>query len=104
MSSQLRIALRAKVADIASQARLSGYGAACHMLMNTDNSELLRSLAVPTLVISADRDQVASAAQAEELVQGIESCQHAVLKGVGHAPYLEDPEAYNAALRQFLAS
>jgi pimeloyl-ACP methyl ester carboxylesterase len=95
---------RAKVAGIASQVRLSGYGAASHMLANTDNSEAIRSLALPTMVISADKDQVASAAQAEELVDTIEGCQHAILRGVGHAPYIEDPETYNATLRRFLAS
>lgn len=96
--------VRAKVAGIASQARLSGYGAACHMLMNTDNSEVIRSLALPTMVISADKDQVASAAQADELVHMIEGCQRVILRGVGHAPYIEDPEPYNAILRRFLAS
>ena len=96
--------VRAKVAGIASEARLSGYGAACHMLMNTDNSEVIRSLALPTMVISADKDQVASAAQADELVHMIEGCQRVILRGVGHAPYIEDPEPYNAILRRFLAS
>ena len=95
---------RAKVADIASEARLSGYGGACHMIMNTDNSEVIRSLALPTMVISADKDQVASAAQADELVHMIEGCQHVILRGVGHAPYIENSETYNAALRRFLAS
>ena len=97
-------AVRTKVAGIASQARRSGYGAACHMLMNTDNSEVLRNLSVPTMVISADKDQIASAAQADELANTIEGCQQVTLRGVGHAPYIEDPETYNATLRRFLAS
>ena len=58
----------------------------------------------PTMVISADKDQVASAAQADELVHMIEGCQNVILRGVGHAPYVEDPETYNATLRRFLAS
>ena len=74
------------------------------MIMNTDNSEVIRSLALPTMVISADKDQVASAAQADELVHMIEGCQHVILRGVGHAPYIEDSETYNAVLRRFLAS
>ena len=53
------------------------------------------------MVISADKDQVASAAQADELVHMIEGCQHVILRGVGHAPYIEDSETYNAALRRF---
>jgi pimeloyl-ACP methyl ester carboxylesterase len=56
------------------------------------------------MVISADKDQVASAAQADELVDMIEGCQRVILRGVGHAPYIENPETYNATLRRFLAS
>ena len=44
------------------------------------------------------------AAQADELVHMIEGCQHVILRSVGHAPYIEDSETYNAALRRFLAS
>jgi pimeloyl-ACP methyl ester carboxylesterase len=96
--------IRAKVAGIASEARLSGYGMACHMLMNTDNTAGIRNLAVPTLVISADKDQIASATQADELVHVIAGCQRVIMRGVGHTPYIEDPATYNATLRRFLAS
>ncbi len=96
-------AVRAKVAGIASEARLSGYGAACHMLASTDNSDLVRGLDLPAMVISADKDLVASADQADELEGMIDGCQRAILPGVGHAPYIEDPDSYNATLRRFLA-
>ena len=95
--------VRAKVASIASEARLSGYGAACHMLANTDNSDLMASLDLPTMVVSAEKDLIASAAQADELESMIAGCRHVTMSGVGHAPYLEDPDAYNATLRSFLA-
>jgi pimeloyl-ACP methyl ester carboxylesterase len=95
--------VRAKVAGIASKTRVSGFGAASHLLMNTDNSEVFGSLYLPTMVISADKDQIASAAQADELAHLIEGCQQVILRGVGHAPYIEAPETYNATLRRFLA-
>ncbi len=94
--------VRAKVAAIASEVRLSGYGAACHLLESTDNASLLKHLDVPTLVISAELDRVAPAALADELEALIRGSRRAVVPGAGHAPYAENPDAYNAALRGFL--
>lgn len=94
-------AIRSKVAAIASQARLSGYEAAVHMLMHADNTDLLGDLQVPTLVLSATDDRVATAAEADHLAGLISDAERVVIEGAGHAPYLEKPEAYNAALERF---
>ncbi len=57
---------------------------------------------MPTLVVSADEDRVAPAALADELEALIRGSRRAVVPAAGHAPYAENPDAYNAALRGFL--
>lgn len=96
-------AIRAKVAAIAAQARLSGYEAAVHMLMHADNTELLGHVRVPTLVLSATDDRVATAAEADQLAGLISGAERTVIEGAGHAPYLEKPDVYNGVLERFFA-
>ncbi len=96
-------AVRSKVAAIAAEARLSGYEAAVHMLMHADNTDLLGELEVPTLVLSATDDRVATAAEAEHLTGLIAGAKHVVIEGAGHAPYLEKPDTYNMILEDFLS-
>jgi pimeloyl-ACP methyl ester carboxylesterase len=88
--------------SISSEVRQSGYGAACHMLADCDNTEALRGLGVPTLILCGSADRVAPLAESGRIAALVPGSGLEVIDGAGHVPYGERPEAYNAAIVRFL--
>lgn len=68
-----------------------------------DTRALLGRIGVPTLVIVAGADAVTPPELGRELAAGIPGARCLELPGVGHAAMNEDPQAFNAAVRHFLA-
>jgi 3-oxoadipate enol-lactonase len=60
------------------------------------------AIAVPTLVITASEDRVAPPAHARMMAEQIPGARLVELAGSGHISNLEAPDAFNAALREFL--
>jgi 3-oxoadipate enol-lactonase len=71
-------------------------------LRGFDCRDALSRIAVPTLVLSGTLDPVAPAPGMERMAARIPGAQYAALEGVGHLAHLEQPDAFNAALDQFL--
>jgi len=90
-----------EVAAIAGSVRLGGLEDGVAILAHSDNRASLGGLAMPILVIEAERDRVITAERSAAMRAALPAHRHVVLPGVGHAPYLEDPERYDAALRAF---
>jgi pimeloyl-ACP methyl ester carboxylesterase len=67
-----------------------------------DMSGRLASLAVPTLVVNGAHDN--SLAAGTETAQRINGARHVVLPGTGHACCIEDPEAFDQAMIEFLTA
>ena len=59
---------------------------------------------LPTLLIWGDRDTAVSLASAKQLRQQFRHCELVVFEGVGHLPYEEVPEQFNAAVMRFLSA
>jgi pimeloyl-ACP methyl ester carboxylesterase len=78
-------------------------GAARGMLTQEDSSliDSLPTLAVPTLVLVGSEDQHFLAA-ADYMAGKISGAHKAVIPGAGHASNLDQPEAFNRAMREFL--
>ncbi len=73
---------------------------------NQDLDDLERSLAeiaVPALVIWGSRDAAVDPDSAHRLVRHFRNSELVILPGVGHLPYEEVPERFNAAVSSFLA-
>lgn len=62
----------------------------------------MSGIAVPTLVLVGERDGITPPAEAEGLARAIPGSQFAVIPGAGHLSNLENPEAFNAAVAEFL--
>lgn len=92
----------ARVAAIARDVREEGLARAIRMELDCDNRAALAALAMPILLIDADRDPVLKPERAEALAALLPRARRVTLRGIGHAPYLEDPRAFNAALVAFL--
>lgn len=62
-----------------------------------------RRITAPVLVVWGDRDRVVRRRQVEAAVRALPGARLCVLEGVGHAPFIEAPEAFNAVVLDFLA-
>ena len=60
-------------------------------------------MTVPTLVLVGADDCITPPAAGQTLADGIPGARLAVLPGAGHLSNLEAPDAFNAAVRAFLA-
>jgi 2-succinyl-6-hydroxy-2,4-cyclohexadiene-1-carboxylate synthase len=65
--------------------------------------ERLGALRMPVLLIAGELDPKYSAI-ARQMSERIANCTLAIIPGAGHTVHLEQPDAYAAALREFLAS
>jgi pimeloyl-ACP methyl ester carboxylesterase len=72
------------------------------MFSATDRLESLRSLSMPTLVITGEQDRpIVSPSMA--MAEAITGAELAVIPDAGHSPQFENPDAWWAALSNFLA-
>lgn len=69
-----------------------------------DSRPHLGAIAVPTLVLVGDRDPLTPPERAEEIAQGIAGSRLVVVPDCGHASTMEQPEAVNAALKDWLTA
>ena len=68
-----------------------------------DQRDVLRSFSRPVLVLSGAADRTTPAASAQELADAIPTAEHVVIDGAAHMIPYEQPEAFLAAMRGFLA-
>lgn len=67
-----------------------------------DSTPVLSTIAVPTLVIVGSEDALTPPAQAEAMVAKLPRAQLVKIPGAGHLANLEDPAAFNDAVRAYL--
>jgi pimeloyl-ACP methyl ester carboxylesterase len=67
-----------------------------------DYTGLLNSFHLPTLVIGAEEDQAVPAENARTLAQGLPQSRLCIIPGAGHLANLEQPNAFNNCLIEFL--
>ena len=78
-------------------------GAQRGMAARADSTDVLASVAVPTLVITGEEDQTTGPEQGRALAAAIPEARFLVVAGAGHLASLERPEPVNEALLDFLA-
>jgi len=96
-------ALLAELASIMAEVRPAGYRAAAIALGDTDLSAELGSIRAPTLVVHGEQDTVVPLETARLLANSIPGAQLVVIPNAGHVSNQEQPAAFNAAVRSFLA-
>jgi pimeloyl-ACP methyl ester carboxylesterase len=68
-----------------------------------DRRAALAQIHVPTLLVAGEHDRQATPVAMREMGRAIARSTFLELHGVGHMPHLEAPEAFDAALLNFLA-
>ncbi|CAG0977555.1 pimeloyl-[acyl-carrier protein] methyl ester esterase [Geobacteraceae bacterium] len=77
--------------------------AALATLAEGDHRPLLPAIVSPTLVMHGDRDAICPPDAGRYLAREIPGARLFSLEGVGHAPFLSRPEAFNREISRFLA-
>jgi pimeloyl-ACP methyl ester carboxylesterase len=95
--------LAREVTEMISRQPVSGIVGALHAMRGRpDSTPLLGQIRVPVLVLAGDNDQIVPAAGMEEMARAIPGAQFVLIRGSGHLSPLEEPGAFNDALKAFL--
>ena len=78
-------------------------GALEAMKTRRDQTDLLPTIAVPTLVIVGESDALVPLDVAEAMAKAIPNARLEVVPGAGHVANLENPEVFNRILAEFLS-
>ena len=81
--------------------RVAGFVAVAPVGIPQYRDRLCR-IAVPVLAIWGERDRTVPRANADLLVGQVPHGRKLVIRNAGHAPYMNDADAFHDALRQFL--
>jgi 3-oxoadipate enol-lactonase len=79
-----------------------GYAGCAAAIQSMRLTALLPHIKAPTLVIVGEEDAATPPAMAERLAASIPGAELVVIKGAAHLPNIEQPEAFNAAIGDFL--
>ncbi len=79
------------------------YAGHCHALMNGSAKADQAGIKCPTLILLGDQDGVTPLALARPIASAIAGARLRIVPGTAHMTMLERPEAFNAALIEFLA-
>jgi pimeloyl-ACP methyl ester carboxylesterase len=77
-------------------------GAVRALMTRPDSTPLLSTIHCPTLILVGEEDTVTPEAAAEDMHRGIGGSRMTTIPGAGHLTNLEDPNAFNSALAEFL--
>lgn len=88
---------------MAESVRLAGYDLACRSMADTDHTDRLGEIDVPTLVVVGANDIVTPVERAQVLVDGIARAELATIADAGHLANQEQPAAFNEVVAEFLA-
>lgn len=72
------------------------------MAERVDSTPDLKNITAPTLLICGAEDAITTAAEMESLTQHLPAARYVEIADAGHMAPLEQPQATNAAIRQFL--
>ena len=81
---------------------LEGYIGTCAALRDADYTEETALIKVPTLCVVGDQDGATPPELVEELASLISGAEFETIKGAGHLPMIEQPEALSNLMKKFL--
>lgn len=101
LSSNPRAADIEKIRAVMSTLRPEGYAQAVRMLGVADIFADMPRIACPALVLCGDEDRVTPLEGCRKIAEALPGAQFAVLNGVGHACYVEDPVQFDRTVMNF---
>lgn len=89
---------------MAADVRPESMRTALTVMAEADQRDLLSSIAVPTLLIWGELDVRSPLSVATQFMEAIPNAKLVVIPGAGHVSNLEQPDLFNAAIREFYSS
>lgn len=77
-------------------------GAQRAMASRRDFTGMLADISVPTLVLAGEEDTITPPGEAERMAEMIHGARLVRIPGAGHLSNLENPDAFNVAVREFM--
>ncbi|MCA9928230.1 MAG: alpha/beta fold hydrolase [Anaerolineales bacterium] len=91
------------VQEIMMDTSVEGAAGALHaMKTRPDSTSMLAEIDVPVLIIHGADDRIVPLAEAQAMQKAIKNAKLVVLEDAGHLPNLEQPDAFNDAVIDFL--
>ena len=78
------------------------FQAACKILQEADLEKVLHRMQVPTLVVCGELDQATPPVLNKAIADKVAGASYVELPGCGHCPPLEQPQAFLAAIKEFV--
>lgn len=98
-------ALRGSLLDLMSSQPADGVVAALAAMRDRpDSAPSNARIAAPTLVVCGAADTLIPPAESEAIRDSVPGSRLATIAGAGHLPNYEQPDAFNRAVREFLAT
>jgi 3-oxoadipate enol-lactonase len=72
------------------------------MMHRADSTPLLPQVSVPTLVITGEEDEMIPVEESQRMAAAVPGAKLVILPNAGHLANVEQPEAFNDALKAFL--
>ncbi len=103
-SVEANIPVLDKVRDMIRSTDQTGHAGCCLCLKTLSFGSRLGEIKVPTLIIGGAKDKGAPPEALAEAAKAIPGAKHVMIPDAGHISNLENPAAFNAALKDFLRS
>jgi len=91
-----------RVRTMIRQTKPEGYIGCCHAIKALNLTDQLAAIAVPTLIVVGEHDTGTPVAASRAIHERIKRSALVVLKSASHLSNIEQPEAFNKALLDFL--
>jgi 3-oxoadipate enol-lactonase len=95
-------ALMTQIGAMIAGTPVEGYAGCCAAIAGVNTLERLRTLSHPALVLVGDQDQGTPPAMAQRIVEHWPGARLQVLADAAHLPNLEQAQAFNRAVLDFL--
>jgi pimeloyl-ACP methyl ester carboxylesterase len=96
--------LKEEMSAVVSDFHPLGFRLVAQSSADTDTTDLLPNIGVPTLLLWGDDDRRSPMSIAEQLRDAIPNAELAVIANAGHLSNMEQPEEFNAQVRRFCLS
>lgn len=93
---------RKRVQDVMSRIRPDGYRQAVELLVNGDIQADAAEISLPVTVVVGGADTVTPPEGCKKVAESFANSRFEILPGLGHASYVEGPDAFNAILTEHL--
>ena len=92
----------AEIAANMRRARPAGYRYVAEVIARTDALPWLGEIRVPALIVCGEHDGVVGLALSKTIAQRIPGTRLVTVANAGHAPHIEEPDAFADAVRTFV--